>query len=332
MSELVSAVVLSRRAALRAAAAVGACSLASAGCIGHSRGPQSGKLDKVWGRRGSVPGRLNKPRAITIDKEDHLYLVDVTPRIQVFTPDGEYLRGWQTPDFKHGKPSGLAIDNDGNLLVADTHYFRILTYTPQGELLADRTLGGTWGPGPGQFHFVTDAAQDSQGNFYVAEYGEYDRIQKFTPDHRFLFQWGSHGNELGQFLRPQKMAIDKQDRVWVTDACNHRVQVFDATGSEARLVTSWGRQGHAPGELNYPYDILLDDVGWAGQADGHVYLCEYGNHRVQKFTLDGQFVGLWGENGRKPGQLDQPWGITRDSRGRMYVLDSYNHRVQRFWL
>jgi DNA-binding beta-propeller fold protein YncE len=308
-----------------------ACALA-AGCIGHSSGPQSGRFDKLWGLRGGTPGRLNKPRAVTIDKQDHLYIVDVTPRIQVFTPDGEYLRGWQTPVFKHGKPSGLSLDNDGNLLVADTHYFRILTYTPQGKLLADRTLGGTWGPGPGQFHFVTDAAQDSRGNFYVSEYGEYDRIQKFTPDRKFVFQWGSHGNEPGQFLAPRKMVIDKQDRVWVADACNHRVQVFDATGSEARLLFSWGENGHEPGQLNYPYDILLDEAGLAGEQDGHVYLCEYGNHRVQKFTLDGQFVGLWGENGRREGQLDQPWGITRDSRGRMYVLDSYNHRVQRFRL
>lgn len=330
MSGLPLSSPLSRRAALRAAA-IGACSLAT-GCIGHSRGPQSGKLDKVWGLRGSTPGRLNKPRAIAIDKEDHLYLVDVTPRIQVFTPDGQFLRGWQTPEFKHGKPSGLSFDRDGNLLVADTHYFRILTYTPQGKLLADRTLGGTWGPGPGQFHFVTDAAQDSHGNFYVTEYGEYDRIQKFTPEHKFLFQWGSHGNDLGQFLRPQKIVIDAQDRIWVTDACNHRVQVFDTSGSEAKLLFSWGQQGHEPGQLNYPYDILLDDEALAGKPSGFVYLCEYGNHRVQKFTPDGQFVGLWGENGRKPGQLDQPWGITRDSRGRMYVLDSYNHRVQRFWL
>ena len=272
-----------------------------------------------------MPGRLNKPRAVTIDKQDRLYIVDVTPRIQVFTPDGEFLHGWQTPEFKNGKPSGLAFDNEGNLLVADTHYFRILTYTPGGKLLADRTIGGECGPGPGQFNFVTDCLQDSQGNYYVAEYGEYDRIQKFTPDRKFVMQWGCHGNELGQFLRPQKMAIDEHDHLWVTDACNHRVQVFDASGSEARLVQSWGKHGNAPGELRYPYDILLD-------GQGHVYLCEFGNHRVQKFTLDGQFVGSWGVNGRREGELDQPWGITRDSLGRMYVLDSYNHRVQRFRL
>ncbi|MCU0876202.1 MAG: NHL repeat-containing protein [Pirellulaceae bacterium] len=315
--------------------AFGAGMLASgslAGCVSRPAGSQQGQFDKLWGRRGSTVGHLNKPRAITIDKDDLLYIVDVTPRIQVFTGDGEFVRGWQPPEFAWGKPSGLAFDREGNLLVADTHYHRILVYTPEGQLLEKQTLGGTCGPGPGEFFFVTDSAQDSQGNYYVTEYGEFDRIQKFTPDHQFLCQWGSHGNELGQFLRPQKIVIDQQDQVWVTDACNHRVQVFEARNNEPRLITSWGEQGHAPGQLNYPYDILLDEAALAGSPAGFVYLCEFGNHRVQKFTLDGQFAGLFGTNGRREAELDQPWGITRDSRGRMYVLDSYNHRVQRFWL
>ena len=53
---------------------------------------------------------------------------------------------------------------------------------------------------------------------------------------------------------------------------------------------------------------------------------------MQKFTTDGDFVGSFGNNGRREGELDQPWGIASDSKGRMYVLDTYNHRVQRFWL
>jgi len=110
------------------------------------------------------------------------------------------------------------------------------------------------------------------------------------------------------------------------------VQVFDASGQEAKLVKSWGQQGYDAGRLNYPYDILLDDAALAGDAEGRVYLCEFGNHRVQKFTLDGEFVGSFGTNGRRAGELDQPWGIARNSQGQMFVLDTYNHRVQRFWL
>jgi len=311
-------------------ALIGGCAIAT-GCLGNPRS-QGGRLEKVWGLRGSTPGRLFRPRAIAIDKSDLLYIVDMTPQIQVFTGDGVFLRGWQTPEFEHGRPSGLAFDNAGNLLVCDTHYFRVLVFTPAGQMLQEQTIGGKCGSGDGEFQFVTDAAQDSHGNYYVAQYGEYDRIQKFSADHKFILSWGEHGRELGQFLRPQKLVVDQSDFVWVTDACNHRVQIFDARGNEAKLVTAWGKQGNLPGELNYPYDILLDDAALAGKSQGHVYLCEFGNHRVQKFTTEGRFVASFGHSGRRDGELDQPWGIARDSQGRMFVLDTYNHRVQRFRL
>jgi sugar lactone lactonase YvrE len=311
-------------------AAAGASALL-AGCTGSSSTP-SAEPEAIWGRRGLAAGRLNKPRAIAIDKEDLLYIVDFTPRIQVFTGDGQFVRGWQPPVYTNGRPSGLAFNNEGNLLVADTHYYRMLVYSRDGKLLDKQTIGGTCGYGDGEFQFVTDAAQDSRGNYYITQYGEFDRIQKFSKDGKFLLSWGEHGNELGQFLRPQKIVVDKADLVWVTDACNHRVQVFDARGSEAKRVKHWGEMGHAPGQLRFPYDILLDDAALAGQPDGCVYLCEFGNHRVQKFTTDGEFIASWGANGRGPGQLDQPWGVARDSQGRMFVLDSYNHRVQRFRL
>jgi DNA-binding beta-propeller fold protein YncE len=321
--------LFSRRRLLVSAAAAGCAAMA--GCIG-GRGQPGGRLEAVWGRAGSTPGRLFRPRAIAIDKSDLLYIVDMTPQIQVFTGEGKFIRSWQPPKFDTGRPSGLSFDNAGNLLVADTHNFRVLVFTPEGKLLDGQTMGGVCGNADGEFQFVTDAAQDAAGNYYVAQYGEYDRIQKFTPERQFVLSWGEHGHELGKFLRPQKIVIDKSGLVWVADACNHRVQVFDASGSEAKLVQSWGQQGHQPGQLNYPYDILLDDAALAGQPGGHVYLCEFGNHRVQKFTSEGRFVALFGKNGRRAGELDQPWGIARDSQGRIFVLDTYNHRVQRFRL
>src|SRR6478672_8492167 len=124
------------------AAVAASVAVVGAGCIGQ-RGPQSGRLEKVWGLVGATPGRLFRPRAVAIDKDDLLYIVDMTPQIQVFTGDGVFVRGWQTPQFDRGRPSGLSFDNAGNLLVCDTHYFRVLVYTPQGELLESQTIGGT---------------------------------------------------------------------------------------------------------------------------------------------------------------------------------------------
>ncbi len=279
-----------------------------------------GSLDLVWGRRGISPGRLQKPRAMTIDRDDLIYIVDMTARIQVFTADGDYVRGWQTPVHANGRPTGISIDRRGNVLVPDTHYFRVLTYSPSGELLD--TLGGTFGQAPGEFGLVTDVVEDRAGNLYVSEYGEFDRIQKFSPERKFLLEWGGHGLQPREFSRPQSMAIDEADRIWVADSCNHRVQVFD---TEGQLLKCWGIQGSGPGQLSYPYGILLDGLG-------HVYLAEYGNYRVQKFTLEGRSLGCWGQPGREPGQLASPWALARDSAGRIHVLDTNNHRVQRIYM
>jgi sugar lactone lactonase YvrE len=297
---------------------IGACLGMVAGLAGCSRDESNvGSLEKVWGRRGVSDGRFQKPRAMAIDKQDRLYIVDMTARIQVFDADGKFLRSWQTPEHTNGRPTGLSIDRDGNLAVPDTHYYQVLFYSPEGKLL--RKLGGEHGSGPGQFGLVTDVGQDSAGNYYVSEYGEYDRVQKFTPDGKFILQFGSHGDGPAQFSRPQAIAIDKQDRIWVADSCNHRLQVFDSDG---KLLFIRGEEGAELGKLSYPYNLIFD-------KDDNLYVCEYGNHRVQKFSPDGKSLGSWGKAGREEGELFNPWSIVRDSQGRTHVLDTYNHRVQR---
>lgn len=240
----------------------------------------------------------------------------MTARIQAFDADGKFLRAWRTPESKFGRPTGLAVGRGGEILVADTHYFRVLGYSNLGELLWQ--LGGTEGHGPGEFGFVTDVVQDADGNYYVGEYGEYDRIQKFAPDRTYLLEWGGHGSKPGQFQRPQSLVFDREGLLWVADACNHRLQVFDNQG---RLVKLWGQHGSGPGQLAYPYDLAFNQ-------SGELYVCEFGNHRVQKFTRDGQSLGTWGQSGRQPGQFYNPWGLVCDSQGRLDVLDSNNHRVQ----
>ena len=277
----------------------------------------------VFGKRGVDSGHFSTPRAIAIDENDEIYIVDKMGRIQVFNPDGQYLREWRTPEINNGKPCGLGLTNDGLVMVADTHYFRVLFYTRDGVLIPERTIGGKNGRGPGEFGFVTDVVQDSRGCYYVADYGDYDRIQKFDSEGKFLFDWGGHGKEPGQFLRPQCLVIDEQDHLWVADACNHRIQVFDATGDKPVSIKTWGKPGVEPGLLRYPYCLWLAN-------DGNVFVCEFGNHRIQKFTRDGQSLGVFGEPGKGPGQFFQPWALCQDKKGRVFMLDTYNNRVQRF--
>ncbi len=277
--------------------------------------------ERVWGIHGTRPGWLHKPRVAAFDDEDHLYLADLTDRIQVFDRDGRYLRGWRTPDFNVDGPSGLTVDRHGRLLVADTHFYRVLVYSRYGDLLFQ--IGdGVQGTTPGRFGYPTDVVIDRAGNFYVGDYGDNDRIQVFSPEGAWLRQWGGHGYAPGEFLKPRALAIDDDDRIYVADSCNHRIQVFDTRG---KLLRMWGTRGSAPGQLSYPYDLAIG-------PDGDLYVCEYGNHRVQKFTLDGRPCGTWGGAGRGPGQLYNPFALAVDRSGTVSVVDSNNHRVQRFRL
>ncbi len=286
---------------------------AVAGC-----GGSGGQVELVWSRRGLRHGEFLRPRAIAIDQRtDQIYVADFTGRIQVFDRDGTYLRGWSTPTIVNGRPAGIAIGRDGNALVADSHYSRVLVYTPDGQLL--REITGTAGEGPGPFIYVSDVVQDSDGYYYITEYGEDDRVRKISPDGRYVTHWGSHGNDPGQFVRPRAIVLGPDGYLYVADACNHRVQVFDRNG---KLIRCWGRQGTGPGELAYPYDLAFG-------RSGDLYVVEFGNHRVQRFSPTGEWKAAWGAPGREPGCLNSPWGVAVDSKGAVHVLDTDNHRAQR---
>src|SRR5262249_4110213 len=105
------------------------------------------------------------------------------------------------------------------------------------------------------------------------------------------------------------------------DARKHRVRVFTRDG---KLVRTWGTPGSEPGQLSYPYDLAFSPG-----PDPSLYVLEKGNHRVQKFTPEGKSLGCWGGHGHEPGKLCDPWRLGVDSKGRVHVLDSENHRVQR---
>jgi DNA-binding beta-propeller fold protein YncE len=280
-------------------------------------GGGGGRLETVFGKHGLQAGQFVRPRAVALDGQGRLFIADFSGRIQVLDREGQYLGGWHTPTILKGRPAGVGIARDGNILVADSHYQRILVYTPQGELL--REINGENDPVLGPFAYVADVVQDGDGNYYLTEFGEEDRIRKLGPDGKYLKHWGGHGNAPGQLARPRGLALGADGLLYVADALNHRIQVFDREGN---LVRHFGQQGAEPGQLNYPYDVALGPTG-------DVYVVEFGNHRVQRFGPDGTWKAAWGGPGREPGGLNGPWGLVVDDRGRVFVLDTDNHRIQR---
>jgi DNA-binding beta-propeller fold protein YncE len=273
--------------------------------------------ERVWGRRGVLDGDFVRPRAATI-LGDKLYVVDFTARVQCYTLEGDYAGvSFTTPDFRNGRPSGLGTAPDGNLLVADSHYHALRIYSPEGTEL--KVLGGMSGREPGQFGYLSDCVQDADGNYYISEFGENDRITKLDRDGKFVTCWGKNGTAEGEFQRVRALAFGPDGLLYAADACNHRIQVFETSGTFVRVL---GGPGKEPGRFAYPYDLGFD-------PDGFLYIVERGNSRVQKLTRDGTALASWGSPGRAPGQLADPWALAIDRLGRIHVIDTENHRVQR---
>ncbi len=269
----------------------------------------------VFGGVGLGDGEFSYPRAITIGGDGSVFVVDKSARVQRFGGEGTFEAAWRMPEKAAGKPVGLAVHPDGRILVADTHYHRVLIYDRQGQLLDEF---GEHGNGDGQFQLPTDVAVDGEGFIYVSEYNGNDRITKWTPDLAFVLAIGEQEVDGRRLARPAAIDIDAQQTLWVADACNHRIVSFDLNG---QVRSIFGEMGKEPGQLRYPYDISVTN-------EGTLLVCEYGNSRLQWFDKRGRTLRTWGTPGRSIGQLWSPWGAAAAADGRIYVVDSLNSRVQ----
>ena len=96
-----------------------------------------------------------------------------------------------------------------------------------------------------------------------------------------------------------------------------------AHSSEPAFVTAWGSFGSGPGQFNTPVAVAVSRTG-------DVYVVDENNHRVQRFTNDGVYLGQWGGLGTADGQFNNPLSIAVDDAGVVYVVDHGNERIQKF--
>ena len=257
------------------------------------------------------PARFPAPRGMVYGPADELLVLDDIGRVIRYQPDGELEKVWWMPDYKIGRPEGIRVLLDGGMVVADTHYHRIVFFDAEGNFTK---AVGTRGTGLGEFEFPVAVTQDPRGFLYVAEYGGTDRVQKFTADGTPVLMFGGLGTEPGEMQRPSGVAWHK-GFVYVADAINNRVQQFTDEGKFVRVLAD-----ASTADLRYPYNI---SVG----PDEHLYVVEYGGCRVTKLDLEGKLAGRYGREGRSNGQFWTPWGLAVDSRGRIAVADTGNRRI-----
>ena len=243
-------------------------------------------------------------------------------------------------------PRGLALDEQGNIYVADTGNTRLQIFDPQGDFLMaiadERFLGpryialdevgqiyvtdlsdrvhvlnargdplqslGRQGSLPSQFSGIADLALGPAGDLYVVDSGN-GRVQKLSLTSGLLFTFGDEGEQWELLSRPEGIALDSEGNVYVSDTGNHRVRVYTTGGI---FVRSFGAG------VSEPRDIAVDQRG-------NIYVSDGGQDLVQVFDSGGRLLFKLGQ-----GRLDDPWGIAVDDEGRVFVVDAGSHQLQVF--
>ena len=154
----------------------------------------------------------------------------------------------------------------------------------------------------------------------MARNGNVNRIAKFARDGNFIRQWGSTGSEQGQFNGPKALAVDAQGNVYVLDAGNKRVQVFDGDGNFKSQFANIGSpitMCMTTGTPQYLY------ISHSGDPDGME------DAAIFKVSLDGKVVGKFGSAGKLPKQFGLANSIDCRNENELLVGEMTNWRVQK---
>jgi DNA-binding beta-propeller fold protein YncE len=254
-------------------------------------------------------------------------------------------------------PTGLALDQAGNIYVSELGNDRIQKLGPEQQYLDS---WGRFGRDSSSFDDPLSLALGPDGNLYIVDSGnrrvvicdtsgitvglialpdssrpwglafaserlyvsdrQANQVLVFNRNRNLISRLGEAGSENGQFLQPRGLAADRDGNIYVVDSGNNRLQVFSP---EEIFLRSWGSYGEGEGEFDCPSDVFVT-------TQGQLIVTDSGNDRFQEFSLQGLFSSFGGGSGTEPGRFLNPTGAAIDIRGNIYIVDTDNHRLQMF--
>ncbi len=274
-----------------------------------------GTFMRTWGSAGSANGQFNNPRGVAIDDNGYVYVADAyNTRVQKFTADGTFVLAWSgsalggafvtpygvavnrwgevyvtdetqdvvqqfardgtyltswggsgTGDGQFDHPRGVAVDGNDNVYVTDRFNNRIEKFTRSGAYITSFS-----DPAFGDAAFLT---LDTSGNIFLANTGA---VLKFAPDGTLITTWdGSAG--AGTFSTLFGISVNYAGHVFTGEWSGDRIQEFDGSGT---FSASWGTSGSADGQLFEPAGVATD-------GNGHLYVADSGNSRIEEFVAEG---------------------------------------------
>jgi len=199
-------------------------------------------------------------------------------------------------------PTAMAVDRNGNFLVADTGNGRIQKFSPTGSFITSLGL----------FEAPNGIAIDRAGDIYVAEIGSKHSVQKLDSEGKFIAEWKDPG-----FYGPRRIAIGSDDSIYVVDSGHNRIVKLSSDG---QLLASWGSEGSADGQFKGISSVAIDPT------NNKVYVADPLNHRIQVFDPNGRFLTKWSipEWGQTLGLEDLAIDL---QTGRLYASSAHMNSV-----
>lgn len=276
------------------------------------------------GTLGSGAGNLKFPAGLAVDSLGRIYVAD-RGNNRIVRMDDMSGANWttfagtvqsdhagSTTPFKN--PTGVAIDAQGRILVADQGNGRIVRMDDMKG--SGWTAFGSIGTGANQFKNPAGVALDSQGGIYVADQGNSRIVFMGDVKGTGWTTFGVRGSGSNQFKDPAAVALDAGGHIYVADYANNRiVRIDDMKGT---AWTSLGKSGAAASQFRYPTGILVD-------PSGRIVVDDMANSRIVR--VDDMSGANWTVIDADLNEFNHPWGVAADAAGEIYVADMLNNRI-----
>jgi 6-bladed beta-propeller len=263
---------------------------------------------------------------------------------------GKNLYAWS---FAHA----VRVDRYDNLWVADKGSDVVVRFDPQGRVTrvfgrkveaSDEGAHPLEHPKPplpavdGLFRQVTDMTWDSSDNVYISDGYINSRVAKYDKDGNWVGSWGKLGSGPGQFNQVHSIASDSQNRIYVADRFNQRIQIFDTSGKLLNTIkidvpappNSPVAIGNRPTEASPGH--MHPGSPWAlcitpGPVQ-YLYVSDAYPGRIYKLTLDGKILGWLGGSGKTLKKFGWIHEMACPSENELYVAEILNWRAQKLTL
>ncbi|PWU12089.1 MAG: hypothetical protein C5B51_01430, partial [Terriglobia bacterium] len=323
----------------------------------------------------AVSAQLDSPNGLALDAVGNLYIADKNNnRIRAVSPDGHIVTiagngaprfggdGGQAADAALNGPEALALDNAGNLYIADTQNYRVRRIASDGTITTVAGVGngnvfGDDGPAVSAgLVLPTAIAVDRVGNLYIADFGN-SRIRKVSPSGTITSAAGSSkgapladASEIATFVAlngPTGLAVDFLGNVYFTEGsigsgsglARGDFRVWKITPDGVLSVLAGTGAASFSGDNGSSANAQLDGPSsLAFDAAGNLYIADARNHRIRKVTPGGVITtvagngspGFSGDRGKATNaQLNSPQGIAVDSSGNLLIADTGNSRLRK---